>query len=204
MFLLGLMSVLSSWVMAADFPKGFEKPGLIEKLKAGEVVYEEVKSTQTAYTGIHRAYFYKVSPEAYVAEVTQHKKYPDHFTEILQGETTKIEKDHSWNYWLEMVVKVGIFSFKVYPELHHVFTPGKDAISEAVLLNELTNYGEHVKTATQTSRLIPYEGGMLIEDTINVEVKTANSQSGTIKKQVKDFFGKYIKVFRKVLKGDKA
>jgi hypothetical protein len=102
-----------------------------------------------------------------------------------------------------MLVEYGIFTFDVYPEGTHKAFPAKDTKSEAKLVNEITNYKDMMKKAVETTRMIPYQTGFLMEDTVEVELVKQSAQGGVIKKKLVDQFKSFLTGFRKELGGDK-
>lgn len=186
----------------ADGPVGFEDPALLAKVMEGKIVMEDKVDTKVEFRTVAKAFFNRTAPEAYAALATNHPKYADLFTEVKKGETLKVSTDKTeFDYKLHLVFKVGPFSQDVYPEGHQKVTFGADATAEGRIDNEILNYKEEIKSATQVTRLIPYENGILVEDDVHVVLVKPSSQSGMIKKKLKEFFGQYVSTFRKELQG---
>lgn len=187
--------------LKAEVPAGFESPGLMARLEKGEIVLDEKISTKTEFLDVFRAYFNKVSPDAYAGLVTTYSKYPDMFDQIEEATLLTTNPDRTiFTYKLKMNVAVGPFHSTIYPEGRHTIT--LNTIGESKVYNEITNYQDHLETATETTRLIPYQGGMLVEDTVHAKLKKANAASGMVKKKLQAMFKGFIKGFRKELHGD--
>lgn len=185
-----------------DVIPGFEDPVLLEKVMSGQVVLEEKIATKKEFRTIIRAYFNKVSPEAYYKLATNHAKYPSMFEEVVEGATTSVSADAlDLDYRLHLKVKVGMFEYDAYPEGHHKIIPAKDAISEARVVNEITNYEDQIKYSRQTTRLIPYQTGILIEDDVHFTLKSDSAAASLMKKKLKEFFTRYVSTLRKELQG---
>jgi len=184
-----------------DIP-GFEDPKLLARVMSGEIVLEEKVSTKTEFRSIVKAFFNKVSPDAYTKLATNHPKYPSLFSEIKEAKTVSVSTDQlNLDYWLHLKVPIGPFFYDAYPEGHHTIVSAPDAQSEAKLLNEVTNYKDQIKFAKQTTRLIPYKTGILVEDDIHFLLTKESAFSGTIKKKFKEFFTRFVSTMRKELQG---
>jgi hypothetical protein len=187
---------------AAPIP-GFENPQILERVMGGEIVKEEKISTAVEVQTIMRAFFNKVSPDAYVGLATDHPKYVELFPDLIkEAKTTKVNADHTeWDYWMDILYTMGIFQTHVYPEGHQIYRKAPDAASEATLLHNITNYQDYIKSATQTTRLIPYKTGMLVHDDIHLVMKKESSHTAMIKEQIAKQFERYISTFREHLQG---
>lgn len=200
--LLGLFAV-TAMAAPADPPIGFEDPALLGTVMDGKIVLQDKVDSKVEFRTVAKAFFNKVSPDSYVALAVNHPKYKDLFSEVKKGETTKISDDKStYDYKLHLRISVGPFSQDVYPEGRQVITLATDALAEARIDNEIVNYKDEIKSAIQVTRLIPYQGGILVEDDVHVVLAKPSAQSGMIKKKLKEFFTKYVTAFRKELQGD--
>ncbi len=199
--LFGALGV-SAGAAFADNIHGFEDPALLEKVMAGEITKEEVLATKVEFRTVFRAFYNKVAPQAYVDLATNHAKYPELFPEIKKAETTHVNAERTdWTYKLDVTFQFGIFIQHFYPEGHQVYKKAHDALSEAVLEHNITNYQQYLKTATETTRLIPYKGGMLVHDDVHVVLQKENSQSTMIQSKLLEEFERYQKTFREQLQG---
>src|SRR5688572_27081780 len=73
--------------------RGFEDPGLLDKVMKGDIVVEQVMSTKTEFKTSVRAFFKKVSPEAYTDLFTAHKKWIGLLSEIKDAKTLSANAD---------------------------------------------------------------------------------------------------------------
>jgi len=185
-----------------DIPEGFKDPLLLEKVMKGEIIIQDTISTPTEFRTIGRAFFKKVSPNAYLDLATNHPKYPDLFEEVKKGETLEINSSKTeFKYRLDILIEVGFLSEHVYPEGIQKLVRAEDAISESTVDNEITNYTQTIKFSRQHTRLIPYKDGMLVEDDVHFQLQKDSGLSGIIKQELKKFFTKYISRFRQELQG---
>jgi len=199
------MTLFSACVgaFAVELPKGFEDAKLMEKVLAGKIVVEEVANTKLEYRVYLRSFFKKVSPDAFAALAVDYAKYPDLFEEILRTKTLAVSEDKTqYTYWADILIPYGIFEFHAYPEGKHTLKMAKDAISESIVVHEITNYKETLAQGMQSTRLIPYADGMLVEDDIHIKLVKDNAQSAAIKKQVIKQFSRMMETFRTALSGN--
>lgn len=206
-FVLGIaLSVFcSAPLFAADPPpKGFDDPKSLEKIMAGEIVKTQVIDTKMETKVILRAFCNKSSTDAFIDVAINHGKYPVMFPEIQDAKTTATNAEKTqYDWWADMLVKQGFISFHVHPEGVQKITRAKDATSEATIENTLKNYADLVEVGQQNTRLIPFENGVLVEDTVYVKVKTTGGQAGLIKTKMVEQFTRFLAGFRKEIGGDK-
>ncbi len=165
--------------------RGFEDPVLLDKVMKGNIVVEQVMATKTEFKSAVRAFFNKVSPEAYTDLFTSHKQWIGLIPEIKDAKTLSASPDKlTFTYWLKMTIKYAIFTFDLEPEGKQTVTPGKDAISEWTIHNEITNYKDNLTVAEENVRLIPHQGGILVEDNIHVILAKESNQATTAKKEI--------------------
>ncbi len=194
-----LFLVLSTSVYAADKPAGFENAAIYDAVMAGEIHESTVVDTKKESRRIFRAFFPKTSPEAFSDLATNHAKFPEMFPEILEGRTTKVNADRTeFESWMKVHVKVGPFSKTLYPEARQKIKRGADAISEWTMESELLNQKDSVEFVRGKSRLIPWEGGILIYlDSHFLLLQQAGL--GMIKKKMMEQERRELEAFRKVL-----
>lgn len=200
-----VLALSSRATLAADGPiAGFEDPAVLSRVMGGEIVAEEKAATGKEFETVFRAFFKGVSPDAYRDLATNHVKYPDLFPDdVKSAETTKSNKERTeFEYKMDLVFRIGIFVQHVYPELRQVYTPAPDAVSEAKMWQTVLNYKEYLTDSTETTRLIPYQGGILIHDTIHFTLAKENSQTTLIKNKMKEKFLLFLTTFRTVLGGN--
>lgn len=198
-----VLSLLSTGLMAkSEPPPGFEDPTLYNTVMGGKIVFVDKLDTKVSFESVGKAFFPHTSPEAYAALAVNHGKYPQMFDNIKEGVTTKISDNHlEYDYRLKLLVQVGFITQEATPEGHQILVPGADAISEYRILNTITNYQDEIKKATQVTRIIPHDNGVLVEDDVFVEMVKPGTQTNIMKKKLKEFFSKYIVAFRKELTG---
>ncbi len=188
-------------ILLADAPAGFEDPALLAKVMQGKIVIEDKVSTSTEFVSVGKAFFKQTSPVVYSQLAVNYPLYPKMFEEIKEGQLLNSNAEKTeFDFKLHMEVSVGPFAYDVYPEGKHLLQLPQDAISEGKVVMKVTNYTEYLKRADQTTRLIPYEGGILVEDTVHVVLQKASSQGNIVKKKLKEFYNKYIDGMRKELK----
>jgi hypothetical protein len=204
---LGFMVIISGLVTSVargqEAPAGFKDAAILSAVMSGKVHKEVVLNTAKEEKLYLRAYFNKVSPQAYAELATNYEKYADMFEEIQEGKTTKSNPERTvFEYYMDIVFVYGLLPFHVYPEGRHVVTFGADSTAESTIKHELTNYKDTFDLAKETTRLVPYENGMLVEDEIHVLLKKAGSTSESVKVELVKEFSKFMETFRQVLKGD--
>lgn len=198
---LSLCSVLLGvFVSSFGFARGFEDPVVLDKVMKGNIVVEQVMSTKTEFKTAVRAFFKKTSPDAYVDLFTSHKKWIGMLPEIKDAKTNSVNATMTeFTYWLALKIKYSLFTFDIYPEGKQTVTRGKDALAEWKVLNEITNYKDQLSLAEENLRLIPHQGGILVEDNIHVVLVKASSQATTAKKEIEKKWIDLIGAFRKEL-----
>lgn len=185
---LGLL-ILTSITYGADYPKGFEDPALMEKVMGGDIVVERVLDTNQEGKMIARSYFDGVSSDAYLDLATQYEKYPTIFPMVKKGQTLNVNPEKTvFGYKLDILVVYGVFSKMIYPEMKHTLIRAKGTSDESHLKNELMNYKKDVEFATQSIRLIPFEKGILVEDTIHAKAKQSSPYANAAKKKLIEVF----------------
>ena len=186
-------------VAKADAPPGFAD--VMDQVMQGDIVLQETVNTSTEFEDVFRAYFNKVTPDAYAALIVDYPKYPDMFDEIKEAHQISVNADRTvFTYGLKMVVAVGPFHQTITPEGRHTLTI--NASGESHVLNEITNYQNYLNYATESTRLIPYQNGMLVEDTVHASLKSSNAAAGFVKKQLQNMFKGYLAAFRDHLQGN--
>lgn len=200
---LGVSLFVFASVAFADVPKGFEDPVLLDKVMKGNIVTEQVMATKVEFKSVIRAFFKKTSPNAYVDLFTSHKKWIGLVKEIIDAKTTGANAAKTeFTYWLKLKIKYGIFTFNIEPEGKQTIAAAADAISEWKVRNEITNYKDQLKVAEEGIRLIPYQGGILVEDNIHVILEKESSQASTAKKEIEKKWTELIGAFRDELGGN--
>jgi hypothetical protein len=192
-----LIGAIAPSLFAAEPPAGFDA-ALLKRVMKGEIVLEQKIDTAREMKSVFRAFVPGASPEAYQKVVLNYEKYPSIFSDVLQAQTRNTTPD-SASYWIQLQVRVALFQREIELEGVHAIWYPKDAQSEGALLNTITNQEEYLEFATAYSRLIPWEGGTLIEDTVHLKLQPSVSFGSMLKKQVLQLFRKYIEGFRSVL-----
>lgn len=195
--------LFSTVVFAGDPPKGFEDAAALEQMLAGKVFITTLKDTATEQHTVIRSFFKKVSPEAYVGLATDHVQYPRLFPQdIRAAKTLKVnDAKTEFDYMLRIVTKIGPLEKKFDATLHQVVTPAPDAISETKVFQSVTNYKDMILSSAHSTRLIPWEDGLLVEDDIQYLIDKSATTGGALKKKLNAVFNSYTTIFRKELKG---
>lgn len=194
-----VLCILSIGVYAADKPVGFEDAAIYDAVMAGEIHEATLVDTKKESRRIFRAFFPKTSPEAFLDLATNHAKFPEMFPEVLEARTTKVNADRTeFDSWMKVHIKVGPFSKTVYPETRQKIKRGADAISESTMDSELLNQKESVEFVRGTTRLIPWEGGILIHSDSHFLLHQ-QAGLGMIKKKMMEQERRELEAFRKVL-----
>lgn len=190
-------------IARAEPPEGFEDPVLLQKVMAGEVVVQDVLSTKVEFRTFSRSFFDEVSPKEYVDLVTDHPKWPMFVPEIKEGKTTKVNEDRTqFEFWLHVVAQFGLFTYDLYPEISQTIYWANDEVNESRIYSLLLNGQEDVKLGEVTTRLIPYETGILVEDNIHVVLVKESGYSSLIKKEATKKIVAMTKRIREILQGD--
>jgi len=185
-----------------EAPKGFEDPKLLAKVMSGEIVSETLIDTKTEHQTIVRAYFNRVSSDAYIRLATNHHKYPSMFPEVKGVPKSVKINENEFEYTLDVLIQTGPFSFHVYPDFLQVVTPAPDLVSESAIANDVTNYTDVLEFFRQRTRLIPWETGILVEDNLHAKIKKEYIQAAAVKKQILQTFLRYTETLRKELSGN--
>lgn len=188
-----------SLVFAADKPQGFEDPAIYDAVMAGQIHEEKLVDSKKESRRIFRVFFPKTSPDAFVDLATNHPKYPVMFPEIKEAKTTKVNPERTvFEARMHIPVKVGPFTKHLYPELRQTISRAPDAITEWKIVSELLNQKDSIDFLRSSSRLIPWEGGILIHTDSHFLLKD-QPLLGTIKKEMMQQERRQIEVFRKEL-----
>ncbi len=195
-----LALALISFSAVADTIPGFEDSALLKEVMDGKIKVQEVSTSDTQGTFVIRAFIPKASPEMYAEVATNHKEYPAMFSEVKDAKTKSVNSDRTeWTYWMDIQIKVFLFSQHIFPEGKQVFERPADAVSEGVLTHTVANYADTLKDMVEKSRLIPYEGGILVHDYVHYELQKPSSFADTIRKKLKEQFVRFMTVYRKKL-----
>lgn len=199
-----VISFIFSLSLVADpAPKGFEDPALLEQVLKGKIVTKEIVNTPTEVHTVIKSFFQAVSSDAYLDLAVDYPKYSQMFSEIESAHQLTVNADKTeYDCALNIKMKIGILEKKAYAELHQILTRSRDAISEAKFTQNITNNADKVVKAIQTTRLIPYSGGLLVEDDIHFVLTTEGAKGGVLKRYLKGLFDRYTSTFRTTLKGE--
>ncbi len=189
---------------AADPPPGFTDPTVLSNVLAGNIDTQVVTNTNLEQHVFLRAQFKKGSPDAYRDVATNYEGFPDILPEVESGTTVDVNSDRTqFDYKLDVVFQEGPFPFHVYPAGHETYTPAADATSEGKFLNVVTNYQDTFKMAQESTRLIPWQDTMLVEDEVHVILVKDGATAGEVKKQLVNEFTRMLTAFRDKLEGNK-
>ena len=204
---LGLLCLLVAAFAAPSFadnpPQGFTDPTLLQQVMSGQIVTQTISDTQYEANFIVRSFWDKVTTDRYQDAVVDYPHYPDVFEAVQEGDLVSVNADKTeYDYKLDILEQVGPISEDFYPTGHHSLVRLQKGVAEAHLNNTLTNYKDVLPTATQSIRLIPWQTGMLVEDTINLQANPQATGAALVKQRMEDFFQSYTANFRKALNGE--
>ncbi len=198
---LGTLLIFSATSFAGN-PEGFDDATLAKALQ-GETVLETLKDTGDEYHIFQRTYFANVSSDAYIELAVNHPKYVDMFDEVEAAQTLSINNDRTnFKYSLNLKVKVGFATFYMDGEGEQKVTYAPAPDEEALIKNTLVGHQDKVKHLYQNTRMIPYQGGILIEEELHLKMQKASTTNTMIKNYLKGFFSRYVVAFRKELGGE--
>jgi hypothetical protein len=184
-------------------PRGFEAAGLLDQLMGGQIVAESPVNTDTESHTISRAFFNRVSPEAYAALAVNHIKYSDLFSDIKKGETLAVNSSRTeFDYRFDILITWGILSKHIHPEGRQRIDRGADATLETRIHNEVTNLKDYISSTVQITQLIPYQAGILVEDDVTVAANKKFFKADLVKKRLRAVFLALPGAFRRELQGD--
>jgi hypothetical protein len=182
---------------------GFEDPVLLGKVMKGSIEVEQVMATKTEFRNSVRAFFNRVSPDAYADLAMSHKDWIGLMPEIVDAKTTGANAGPTEvTYWLHLKIKYAVFNFDVYPEGKQTVTAGPDAVSEWTIHNEITNYKDDVNLVEEDVRLIPHQGGILVEDNLHVVLAKESPQASLAKKEIEKKWVALLSALRTKLGGN--
>lgn len=157
--LAAIVVAMPAWAGGPDF-----EPEVLARVKKGEVVTENLVTSNREFKVRFRAYAPTGTPEAFVRVVTTHADFPRWIPEVKKAETTGVDDDGmGWRYRADVFIDLGIVQQTVTPEGHQRVTWPAAAGDDTLLRNQLTNYTDQLQTGEERTRLIPYESGFLIE-----------------------------------------
>ena len=155
--------VVSIPVLAApDF-----EPEILARVKGGEVVVENLVTSNSEFRVRIRAFFPGATPDGFVKLVTNHGNMPNWIPEVKKAETLAEEEENTvFRYKAEVFIDLGILNQTLYPEGTQRITrtgiPGDDLL----IRNTITNYIDQIQGAEERTKLSPYDGGFLLDSTI--------------------------------------
>lgn len=203
--LLSCVSIILLPLAWGGRPTGFEQPGILETLKTGKTVIETPVSTATELVQVTKAYFKDTKAEDYVHLVTNHKKYELMFKDgsprIMKADTLSVNKEKTEYQYKLLVVVDGPFGviYEFEPQGRQLVLDDLHSSGETKIDNTLTNYKEQLTHASQTTRIIPYDEGLLIEDRLHIILKQQTQSSAAMKKQLGILSARFLEAFRKEL-----
>jgi hypothetical protein len=175
--------------LAIGAPAGFTDAKLLKKIMNGSIVVTTVNDSSTEYRTYVRAFFDKVSPDAYVDLYTSHKDWIGLLPELKDAKTVSANADRTqFEYSLYLKVRYFGLPFDVYPEGRQTVTRGADALSEWKVHNLITNYQSDIKLGEEHLRLIPYQGGILVENEVHVAIHQSTIVSRVVKGELQKKF----------------
>lgn len=143
------------------------EPEVLDRVLAGEIVADNLVTSNHEFRQRFRAYFPKGTPEAFVKLVTNHAAFPSWIPEVKKAETTGTDADGlGWRYHAEIFIDMGIVQQTVTPEGYQRLTPPAAPGDDTLLRNQITNYTDQLQSGEERSRLIPYQSGFLLDETI--------------------------------------
>ena len=199
------ISLLSCIAGASDLPKGFEKPGFIEELKTGKVIMETPVSSSTELIQIVRAYFKSVNTEHYIELAINHEKYglmfKDGSPRIKSASTVNVNPEKTEYEYALLVEADGPLNsvFEVKATGKQTVFRAESELLESKIENILTSHKDKFIRATQDTRIIPFEDGLLVEDRFQIILKQISSTTTILKKQLGVLFSRFPDAFRKEL-----
>ena len=207
-FTISVLAILLpvAFTLGEALPKGFEKEGYIGSLKTSKKAdTAQPVNTASELIQISRTYMSGVKAENYVGLVTNHRKYGILFKEgsprITNGVTTAVNKEKTeFEYALHVEVDspFGGSPYEIDAIGTQKVTYPRKKGGEIVINNDVKRT-EYVSYSNQTTRVIPWEKGILIEDRVQIVLKTQTTTASAIKKQLGILFNRFLDTFREEL-----
>jgi hypothetical protein len=181
---------------AATIP-GFEDPQVLEKVMAGTLTQNTVESASNMIHIVYRAFLPSVSPDLYVGVAANFEHYPDYMSDIKEGKTLSSNADHTeLTFSLDYLLKLGFIKKQVQVEGTASYHKAPDAVSEATFNLGITNYTEYVSGGALNTRLIPYNGGILLYADLSATVLQGTVFMSTIRQKVGEGVNGMLAAFR--------
>ncbi|GEM_PF-6342293 len=200
LFFISQSQLLSTTALAATPPSGFDEPGLVDQLQKGKIVQKDIVNTARELKVHYRSFFKGISVDDYIAKVIDHDNYSKYLSDVKSSKRLK-EIDAGKHYEYEMTIStrtpLGRMDFD--PVLDQVINEGAAATDETTITDTVTNYSKDLKGGGYDSRIVPYDGGLLIAHTNYLSLKSA-SFFGSTKKDFRDGGATKIEELRSELK----
>ena len=178
-----ILAFFSLSVTATELSRDFSDPSTFDAVLNGEIIVEDQLDTGTVFLSVVRAYFFRTHPREYVELITDHPRWPELVKDFREGRTLDSNPEGTlFDWWLSMRVQFGLFHYEFFPTGRQTV---KERLGETTVHN-LLDGGEMVKIAEQRTRLVPYQGGMLLEDEIRVEIESPSPFASAAKREVKN------------------
>lgn len=166
------IAFLFSSSLFATVPSGFDDPGLIAKLKKGDIVQKEITSTAKEIKVLYRAFFKGITAEDYAKKLEQHDDYKTFMSDVKDSKrlnTYATGRKYEYTITMESATPIGNRTFEpIFDQDIQVATNPDD---ESFVTDMVTNYTSDLRSAGFDTRLVPYDGGLLLAHTVHMHLK---------------------------------
>lgn len=186
LFVLSASQLLSTTAFAATPPSGFDEPGLVDQLQKGKVVQKDVVNTARELKVLYRSFFKGISVDDYIAIIIDHDNYSKYLSDVKASKRLKeIDAGKHYEYELTISTRTPLGKMDFDPVLDQVINKGATATDESTITDTVTNYTKDIKGGGYETRIVPYNGGLLIAHTNYLSLKST-SFFGSAKKDFRD------------------
>jgi hypothetical protein len=181
----GVSQFLSTTGFAATAPSGFDEPGLMDQLQKGKIVQKDIVNTARELKVLYRSFFKGITVDDYINTVIDHDRYFKYLSDVKDSQRVKeVVANEQYEYKVTLNVSTPLGKMELEPALVQRIAKGATATDETLITDTVTNYEKDIKGAGFDTRIVPYDGGLLIAHTNYLNLKSAT------------FFGSAKKDFR--------
>lgn len=182
----GASQLFSTTGFAGTAPSGFDEPGLIDQLQKGKIDQKDIVNTARELKVLYRSFFKGITVDDYINKVIDHDSYYKYLSDVKDSKRLKeVVANKQYEYEVTVNVSTPLGKMKLEPTLEQKIAKGATLTDETTLTDTVTNYEKDIKGAGFDTRIVPYDGGLLIAHTNYLHLKSA-SFFGSAKKDFRE------------------
>lgn len=193
---------MPSWAASSTVPTGFDDPGLMDSLRKGKIHQKDLLSTSNEMRVLFRSLFVDTTAADFVDIIEDHDHYNKIFSKIKDSQRLKTyTSGRKFAYEVTMDTATPIGSMTIQPQLLQEIDLATDPDKESTVTDTVTNYTKDVDQAGLSTRLVPFEKGLLVATTVHIKLKSGFLVT-TAKSQLRQTFKDMVQELRDALKAN--